>query len=79
MEVNIYEAKTNLSRLIQQLVDQEEDEIIISKNGKPMVSMKLITKNTTRRLGIAKKQMEGRSITLEELNSIDVSDMFFGD
>ena len=79
MEVNIYDAKTNLSKLIQALVDKQEDEIIIAKNGKALVSMKLINKNTSKRLGIAKKEMEGRSITLEELNSIDVSDLFYGD
>ena len=77
--INMYEAKTNLSKLIQALVDRQEDEIIIAKNGKALVSMKLINKNTSKRLGIAKKEMQGRSITLEELNSIDVSDLFYGD
>ena len=76
MEINIDEAKTNFSKLIQSLVDQEEDEIIITKNGRPLVSMKLISNNTARRIGIAEKEMKGRSITLEELNSIDVSDLF---
>jgi len=76
MEINIDEAKTNFSKLVQSLVDQEEDEIIITKNGRPLVSMKLISKNTERRIGIAEKEMKGRSITLEELNSIDVSDLF---
>ena len=79
MEVNIYDAKTNLSKLIQALVDKQEDEIIIAKNGKALVSMKLINKTTSKRLGIAKKEMQGRSITLEELNSIDVSDLFYGE
>lgn len=79
MEVNIYDAKTNLSKLIQALVDKQEDEIIIAKNGKALVSMKLITKSTSKRLGVAKKEMQGRSITLEELNSIDVSDSFYGE
>ena len=79
MEINIYEAKTNFSKLIQALVDQQEDEIVIAKNGKPLVSMKLINKNAARRIGIPEKEMKGRSITLEELNSIDVSDLFDGD
>ena len=79
MEINIYEAKTNFSKLIQALVDQTEDEIVIAKNGKPIVSMKLINKNSSRRIGVAEKEMKGRSITLEQLNSIDVSDLFDGD
>ena len=38
---------------------------------------KIITnKKISRRIGVAEKEMKGRSITLEELNSIDVSDLF---
>jgi prevent-host-death family protein len=36
-EFNIYEAKTSLSRLVQQAVDGEE--IVIAKYGKPMVKL----------------------------------------
>jgi hypothetical protein len=39
----------------------------------------LLKKKTSRRIGIAKKEMEGRSITLEELNSIDVTNLFYCD
>ena len=76
MEINITKAKTNLSELIQKLVDLKEDEIIVTKNGKPLVSMKLINQDSSKRIGIAEKEMKGRSITLEELNSIDLSDCF---
>ncbi len=72
----MYEAKTNFSKLIQSLEDKQEDEIIIARNGKPVAKIVLINKNVDKRFGIAKKEMEGRSITLEELNSIDVSDLF---
>ena len=79
MEVNIYEAKTNLSKLIQNLEDNIEQEIIIARNGKPVAKLVPISKNVSRRIGIAKNEMKGRSITLEELNSIDVSDLFYGE
>ena len=76
MEITITKTKTNLSELIQKLADLKEDEIIITKNGKPLVSMKLINQDASKRIGIAEKEMEGRSITLEELNSIDMNDIF---
>ena len=79
MEVNIYEAKTNLSRLIQNLEDNIEQEIIIARNGKPVAKLVPISKNASKRIGIAKTEMKGRSLTLEELNGIDVSDLFYGD
>ena len=74
MEVNIYEAKTNLSKLIQSLVDLKEDEIVISKNGKPLVSMKLINRTSKKRLGIAKGKI--KEMTIEEFNSVDLSGYF---
>ena len=77
MEVNMYEAKTNFSKLIQALEDKVEDEIIIARNGKPVAKISLINKNISKRIGVAKNEMKGRSITLEQLNSIDVNDLFY--
>ena len=37
MVVNIYEAKTHLSKLIQKVLDG--DEVIIAKSGKPLVKV----------------------------------------
>lgn len=48
--VNIHEAKTNLSRLIEAVV--EGDEVVIAKAGKPMVRIVPFAKQKTpRRLG----------------------------
>ena len=77
MEVNIYEAKTNLSKLIQTLVDEKEDKIIISKNGKPLVQLTRLQNKITKRIGSAKKEMSNFDISLEEFNSIPV-DIFDG-
>ena len=74
MEVSIYEAKTNFSKIIQLLIDGKNDIIIISKNGKPVVQMTLLNKKNTKRVGIAKKEMEGFDMSLEEFNSIPVED-----
>ena len=72
MEVNIYEAKTNLSKLIQYLIDEKEDSIIISKKGKPLVKMSLIENKSTKRIGTAKKEMKDFDISLEDFNSLEV-------
>lgn len=72
MEVNIYDAKTNLSKIIQLLVDQKEDYVIISKNGKPLVKMVLLQDKNSKRVGIAKKELKDFDMSLEEFNSLDV-------
>lgn len=74
MEISIYEAKTNFSKLIQQLIDGKEEVIIISKNGKPVVQMSLLNKKNSKRVGIAKKEMKEIDISLEDFNSIPVEE-----
>lgn len=73
MEVNIYEAKTNLSKLIQALVDQNEEVINICKNGTPIVQMTLVKKKN-KRLGVARGVWE--EMSQEEFDSIDVASDF---
>ncbi|RZT42280.1 type II toxin-antitoxin system Phd/YefM family antitoxin [Cupriavidus agavae] len=54
--VNIHEAKTNLSRLIEAVA--EGQEVVIAKAGKPMVRMvPFATPQTPRRLGGLKGKM----------------------
>lgn len=74
MTYSIYEAKSNFSRIIQLLIDEQEDSIIISKNGKPVVQMLLINKKNSKRVGIAKKEMKDFDLTLETFNSIPIED-----
>ena len=78
MEISIYDAKTHLSNLIQQLVEEKEDIIYISKNGKPVVQLTLIKSKKSKRLGVAKKEMKGFDLSLEDFNNIPVND-FYGD
>ena len=78
MEMSIYDAKTHLSNLIQQLLDEKEEVIYISKNGKPVVQLTLIKTKKSKRLGIAKKEMKGFDISLEDFNDISIND-FYGD
>ena len=74
MELSLYEAKTNFSKVIQTLIDEKEEIIVITKNGKPVVQMTLLSKKNSKRIGIAKKELEGFDMSLEEFNSIPTLD-----
>lgn len=78
MEISIYDAKTHLSNLIQQLVEEKEDVIYISKNGKPLVQLTLIKNKKSNRVGVVKKEMKGFNLSLEDFNNIPIDD-FYGD
>jgi prevent-host-death family protein len=51
MEVNIHEAKTHLSRLIEKALSGED--IVIAKAGRPLVRLTVIRPKPTRELGTA--------------------------
>lgn len=51
MEMNIYEAKTKLSQLIERAMSGEE--VIIAKAGKPMVKLVRVDLPSKRTLGAA--------------------------
>ena len=51
MEVNIHDAKTHLSKLLQRAVQGEE--IVIAKSGKPIARLVAIEPSTPRKLGSA--------------------------
>lgn len=59
MQVNMLEAKTNLSKLVGQLETHEQDVIYIARNGEPVVQMELITlPPTAERIGAAKGKLK---------------------
>lgn len=51
-EVNIHEAKTHLSRLLERV--QQGEEIIIAKAGKPIAKLVKIEKPSPRKFGTAR-------------------------
>lgn len=56
-QVNIHEAKTNLSKLIQKVINGEE--VIIAKGNKPLVKLiQLDTPKPERKLGTASGLIE---------------------
>ncbi|MBC7793712.1 MAG: type II toxin-antitoxin system prevent-host-death family antitoxin [Clostridia bacterium] len=53
--VNMLEAKTNLSRLVDAVESGSETEIIIARNGRPAARLVAISqRDSGRRLGVAK-------------------------
>ena len=53
-KVNIYEAKTNLSKIGKILVNKEEEYVIVSNNGKPYLKITLYDKSDKPAIGILK-------------------------
>ncbi|MGH8570305.1 MAG: type II toxin-antitoxin system Phd/YefM family antitoxin [Gammaproteobacteria bacterium] len=57
--ISLFQAKTHLSRLIDQIASGEETEIVISRNGKPVARVVPITPaDTSHRIGIAKGEFK---------------------
>ena len=53
--VNMLEAKTNLSRLVEAVESGAETEIVIARNGRPAARLVPVRRpNMGRRLGVAK-------------------------
>ena len=77
MQVNILEAKTNLSNLVRKVETGEEESVIIARYGKPIV--KLIMYNAgpvDKRIGIAKGKLTSPD-DLDKHNE-EVAEMFEG-
>ena len=77
-KVNVLEAKTNFSKLLSML-ENEEDEIIICKNNNPVATLCLVPQvDVNKRIGIAKGKIFIPD--LDEFNSVDseITSSFLG-
>src|SRR5689334_17868239 len=52
-QVNMLEAKTNLSKLVEAVETGKESEIILARNGKPVARIVPVAPKKNRKLGIA--------------------------
>ena len=69
-QFNMYEAKTNLSRISKLLEEKEEDVVIISRNGKPILKVTLFDESDRKSLfGCAK----GMFTIPDDFDEIDLS------
>ena len=58
MQVSVLSAKTNLSNLIRKIETGEEEDIVISRYGKPIVKLVLYSDvPTEKRIGIARGKL----------------------
>jgi antitoxin (DNA-binding transcriptional repressor) of toxin-antitoxin stability system len=77
--VNLFHAKTHLSKLVDQIASGEESEFVISRNGKPVARMVPIIQNNdvSRRIGIA----EGEFTVPENIDAAneEVAKLFYRD
>jgi len=56
--VNMFEAKTNLSRLVEAVEQGTEPEIVIARNGRPAARLVPIEPPSGRRIGVAKGKFQ---------------------
>ncbi len=54
--VSLFEAKTHLSRLIEQIASGAEHEIVISRNGRPVARVVPYGQDVSARIGSARGQ-----------------------
>lgn len=79
VQVNMFEAKSDLSKLVKMLETQEEDVIYIARNGVKIAQLTLIQKpDVSKRIGIAEGKMVLPDDFDKTFDSLDkeVSDMF---
>lgn len=56
--VSLFDAKTHLSRLIDQIATGAESEIVISRNGKPVARVLPVQTDISNRIGVARGEFE---------------------
>lgn len=56
--VNMLDAKTNLSRLVEAVESGDESEILIARNGKPVARLTAVKRDVSRRIGVAQGVFE---------------------
>lgn len=76
--VNMFEAKTNLSRLVEAIESEAEQEIIIARNGRPVARLVPLAGAvaTGPRLGVARGLFVVPD-TIDDLNA-EVASLFNG-
>ncbi len=76
--VNMLEAKSQLSRLVEAVENGSESEIVIARNGRPAARLLAIAKpSSSLRLGLAKGRFEVPDSI--DADNDKVADMFLGD
>ena len=73
--VNMHEAKTNLSRLVEEIENGSESEIAIARNGKVVARLVPVTRSPVeRRIGVARGQFVLPD-SIDQLNN-EIAELF---
>jgi antitoxin (DNA-binding transcriptional repressor) of toxin-antitoxin stability system len=57
--ISLFDAKTHLSRIVESLVDGSQDQVIISRRGKAVVSLTAFRRaDVSKRIGLAKGRFD---------------------
>jgi len=75
MIVNVSDAKTNLSKLIDMVYHGEK--VVIAKHNLPIVDLVIHKPTGKRKLGLLKGKFEVPSDFIDE--NVDINNMFYGD
>jgi prevent-host-death family protein len=77
--VNMLDAKSRLSRLVQAVESGEEEEIVIARNGKPAARLVPIAAkaDVSKRIGIAK----GKFVIPDDIDGCndEIAKLFYGE
>ena len=77
LTVNMFEAKSNLSKLVESVESGVEKEIIIARNGKPAARLVPLSEEPKgQRLGVAK----GKFVSPDNIDAMDaeIEELFYG-
>ena len=82
LTVNMHDAKSQLSKLVEALESGSQEEVIIARNGKPAARLVPVQSTVPRRIG-GGRALFGQSLddlSLDRINESDdeVSAMFLG-
>lgn len=73
--VSLFDAKTHLSRIIEELVLGREDSVVVSRRGKPVVKILPIKQeDVSKRIGVARGRFDVPD-DIDLLNPL-ISDLF---
>ncbi|MGL5113938.1 MAG: type II toxin-antitoxin system Phd/YefM family antitoxin [Beijerinckiaceae bacterium] len=78
--VNMHDAKTNLSRLVERIESGADSEIVLARNGRPVARLvPLAPKTAKRRLGLAKGAFVVPELDAFQALDAEIAETFFGD
>jgi prevent-host-death family protein len=70
-QVNMLEAKTHLSSLVEAVESGAEKEIIIARNGKPAARLVPVEEKPRQKIRLGLARGKYPSMSLEEFNALD--------